>query len=139
VAAQRSLFLSVVALMLTATACGSPTASDPIPIVLQTMVLETQQQYEAWPSTPIVEANGVLTIRGIALAGCGTLDASASRSGRTVNVRVITVGDRSPCELSRWPWFPFTATIDGLDAGVWKVYVTAVGHPDRTGSTVVIQ
>lgn len=123
-------------LALVVAGCASPAEPQPLDLTLNSVVLTTAEQIEAWPRKPAIDANGQLQIRGFGLQGCGTLDAKATRSGRAISVAITAKGDYSPCPLSRWAWEPFSLVVDTIPPGVYAVRVRTVGFSDPVTATV---
>lgn len=108
-------------------ACSSITAPDPIDVTVEMVQLRSEEEHLAWPFTPTISGGTAIRVRGIALAGCGKLAASATRRGGTVGVTVSAVEVQNPCVSSAWAWQPFTATL-ALPPGDYRVSATTAGH-----------
>jgi len=119
-------------------ACKSTTEPDPLTVELNKVQFATSEEFQAWPSKPVIKAGQTLEIRGTGFVGCGTLTADASLSKDTISVRIQTKGDYSPCPLSRWPWEPFIAVVHAVPPGVYTVKVKTAGYDNEVTATVEI-
>jgi hypothetical protein len=119
-------------------ACSSPTAPEPLGTSLEVVQLSSEQERQAWPSTPVISGGSRIEIRGWALAGCGQLQASASRQGREVQVTILSQNADRPCVASLPAWQAFSAAVH-VSPGEYTVRARTVGHEGTARSLVSVR
>ena len=119
-------------------ACSSPTDVDPLSVSLRTVVFATQEEFEQWPSSPVVEGGERLIVRGQAFVGCGRPEAEVRRWRNVIGLEIRAVDTDRICLGIMAMWVPVEATVSGLAPGTYRVRVGMEGLSERTEGTATI-
>jgi hypothetical protein len=118
--------------------CSSMVEPEPLSFSIQLVAHASDQERDAWPSTPAIAGGKQIEIVGMAELGCGDLRAEATRQANVVSATIFSEDAERMCIAITPAWQPFRMVI-AAPPGEYEVRADVVGHTGTARAEVSVR